>query len=66
VDYIAPYPEWVPITPPPLNRPLAQTRFRQHDPNGEFLFPVYDAIETPPDPATRSLPLFDDVGPDST
>jgi hypothetical protein len=49
-----------------VNRPLAQARFRQHDPEGEFLFPVHDAVETPPEPATRSLPLFDDPGPETT
>jgi hypothetical protein len=49
-----------------VNRPLAQARFHQHDPEGEYLFPVHDAVEAVPGPRSQSLPLFDDPGPEST
>jgi hypothetical protein len=41
------------------NRPIAQSRFRQHDPNGEFLFPpVGQSSDSGPDDSFQIL-MFD-------
>lgn len=44
------------------NRPLALERFRQHDPESEFLFPPpADAVEPPPKAKRVELSLFDSI-----
>jgi|GEM_PF-3265155 len=46
-----------------INWQLAQARFHQHDPQGEFLFPTHDAVENVADEGMQRLPpfFFDDA-----
>jgi hypothetical protein len=44
------------------NRELAQNRYRQHDPNAEFLFSPGNHIDKPSEQSTLQLPLFPGSG----